>query len=534
MHFCPLGAQEEFGERTDQEDCQPPRFKSSSDAELPSTTLHGLLGCAVGHEVVEELSIPLGEANTLHVLRRLLQQFQEHDRRRQGAVEAEVAMELLLAHGVPRKIARLCLESSGSHFHYVTLMNDLLASKERYGYQYVLELFQSLDTDSSGSLSLQELRGLIGGGVFQLQHAEDVEQLLAWMDTNQDGTVSFTEFLNVALEYGQINTRAEGENTSPSFWAGLGLQGWGVSSTESAAPVQSMAAQRNRGSSMAGIAQTARGSMADPEGQISTQAPDASPKVWRLRVGIFSASSTGTPEMPTFESAYCICSLCGEDAGSNAIELFRTGSVRFHKQATWNIEEELLDYQPPDGLEFAIVCQGQSEERLFGKARLGHRQFFPLGCNTRLTLSRSGGGIQGTLWLKILVMEDDGSLVSEAPLQDPAPAMPKQPGGYSGLGYGAGPGRGSKHVVDEANTGPSVTWGRSWVEDRPPVLAAIRNRRLPPAPPPVQWVPQHPHVVDGGFWAPVYSPSHVHAATPTLRQTAHHAMGGAVLSPSRA
>ncbi|CAE7750324.1 unnamed protein product [Symbiodinium sp. CCMP2592] len=87
--------------------------------------------------------------------------------------------------------------------------------------------------------------------------------------------------------------------------------------------------------------------------------------------------------------------------------------VRFDGQASWNIEEELLDYQPPDGLEFAIVCQGQSE-RLLGKARLGHRQFFPLGCNTRLTLSRSGGGIQGTLWVKILVMEDDGQLVSEA------------------------------------------------------------------------------------------------------------------------
>ncbi|CAE7194679.1 unnamed protein product [Symbiodinium sp. CCMP2456] len=156
-----------------------------------------------------------------------------------------------------------------------------------------------------------------------------------------------------------------------------------------------------------------KGSVADPGSQVSTQPPvDSPPKTWRLRVGIFSASSPGRPETG-FEGAYCTCSLCGEDSGSTAVELFRTGTVRFDGQASWNIEEELLDYQPPDGLEFAIVCQGQSE-RLLGKARLGHRQFFPLGCNTRLTLSRSGGGIQGTLWVKILVMEDDGQLVSEA------------------------------------------------------------------------------------------------------------------------
>eukprot|EP00439_Symbiodinium_sp_Y106_P070190 s891_g12.t1 len=105
-------------------------------------------------------------------------------------------MELLLAHGVPGKIARLCTESSGPQFPYASLMNDLLASKERYGYQH--ELFQSLDVDSSGSLTLEELRGLIGGGVFQLRQAEDVEQLLSWMDTNQDGTVSFGEFLNAS------------------------------------------------------------------------------------------------------------------------------------------------------------------------------------------------------------------------------------------------------------------------------------------------------------------------------------------------
>ncbi|CAE7567901.1 xpr1 [Symbiodinium natans] len=493
-------------------------FKSSTDAELPSTSLHGLLGCAMGHEVTEELSIRLSEANTLHALRQLQQQFQERDRRRQGTVDAEVALELFVAHGVPAKIARRCIESSGPHFPYVALMNDLLASKERYGYQYVLELFQALDVDSSGSLSLEELRGLMGGGVFKLRHADDVEQLLSWMDTNQDGTVSFGEFLNVALEYGQINTRAEGENTSPSFWAGLGLQGWGQSSSGSTLPARSMPTQKPSKGSSAIMSQMAPGSL--PGSQISTQVPDGPPKVWRLRVGIFSASSPGRPEVPGFEAAYCMCSLCGEDSASKAVELFRTGTVRFDGQASWNIEEELLDYQPPDGLEFAIVCQGQSE-RLLGKARLSHRQFFPLGCNTRLTLSRSGGGIQGTLWVKILVMEDDGQLVSEAPLQDPSPVQ-KLPGrGYNGY-----------KPAEDANAGMSVTWGRSWVEERQPVLAGFRSRQLPPAPPPVQFV-QHPHVVDAGAWAPAHSPSQMLVAAPGMQLYTPYPAMGAMMVPAR-
>eukprot|EP00439_Symbiodinium_sp_Y106_P079633 s651_g18.t1 len=41
-----------------------------------------------------------------------------------------------------------------------------------------------------------------------------------------------------------------------------------------------------------------KGSLADPGSQVSTQAPvDSPPKTWRLRVGIFSASSPGRPEM---------------------------------------------------------------------------------------------------------------------------------------------------------------------------------------------------------------------------------------------
>lgn len=32
--------------------------------------------------------------------------------------------------------------------------------------------------------------------------------------------------------------------------------------------------------------------------------------------------------------------------------------VGYSGQASWNIEEDLLDYQPPDGLELSVVCQG--------------------------------------------------------------------------------------------------------------------------------------------------------------------------------
>lgn len=202
------------------------------------------------------------------------------------------------------------------------------------------------------------------------------------------------------------------------------------------------------------------------------------PRVWKLRVGILSAEGAPFIDPMQFHSAYVICSLCGEDPQSDAVELFRTHNVSYTGQASWNIEEDLLDYQPPDGLELSIVCQGSGKpDWLLGSARLQHRQFFPLGCNTRLTLVRGGEGIQGTLWVKILVMEDNGTPVSEGPLQDPSSAqwvggkVPNAPN--AGIVKTNGDG-------NKLNPGIQVTWGKHWVENRPPVVTAIRSQIVPP------------------------------------------------------
>ncbi|CAL1161749.1 unnamed protein product, partial [Cladocopium goreaui] len=339
------------------------------------------------------------------------------------------------------------------------------------------------------SLSVDELRGLIGGGVFQLSGPDDIEQLLSWMDINQDGNVSFEEFLNVALEYGQISSRAESDEASTSFWAGLGLRGWGSGAT-AASIGASRSFQKPRGPQgpqgpegpgpltsqlSQGPRMEANGGQSFPK-QPNPSAQD--PRVWKLRVGILSAEGAPFIDPMQFHSAYVICSLCGEDPQSDAVELFRTHNVSYTGQASWNIEEDLLDYQPPDGLELSIVCQGSGKpDWLLGSARLQHRQFFPLGCNTRLTLVRGGEGIQGTLWVKILVMEDNGTPVSEGPLQDPSSAqwvggkVPNAPN--AGIVKTNGDG-------NKLNPGIQVTWGKHWVENRPPVVTAIRSQIVPP------------------------------------------------------
>ncbi|CAK9023464.1 unnamed protein product [Durusdinium trenchii] len=457
-------------------------FHGSSDVDLPASSLQGLIGCADKHQVIEELTIRLGEANTLHAMRQLLEQFQKLDRHKQGTVEDGVAYELLVRHAVPTKVAQRCVQSCGRDFPYVALMNDILASKERYGYQYILELFQKLDVDHSGSLSVGELRGLIGSGVFQLAGPEDVDRLLSWMDVNKDGTVSFDEFLNVALEFGQISSRAESDEASTSFWAGLGLRGWA-----SAEPATSIGAGRSfqpREPNIGGMPSQQQG--VDSLGQ-RAQPVQQEVQVWRLRVGILNAEGAPFIDPMQFHSAYVICSLCGEDPQSDAVELFRTHAVGYSGQASWNIEEDLLDYQPPDGLELSVVCQGAgNSEWLLGSARLQHRQFFPLGCNTRLTLVRAAEGIQGTLWVKVLVMEDNGTPVSEAPLQEPSPPKKQQQ-------WAVHPGyheAGSFANATGANRGIQVTWGKRWVENRQPHLAAVRQMAaLQPQPLPA--VPQH-------------------------------------------
>ena len=62
-------------------------------------------------------------------------------------------------------------------------------------------LFDEFDTDKSGSISNSDLRKLINDAGFGDDVSDDeIEQLIARVDTSGDGKVSFDEFLAVFME----------------------------------------------------------------------------------------------------------------------------------------------------------------------------------------------------------------------------------------------------------------------------------------------------------------------------------------------
>lgn len=485
-----------------QQAVEHPWFQSSSNAELPASTLRSLLGVGTAHSSGEEIIEALAAANNLNQLRQLLRALQQSDPQGQGAVDGQYALSLLVQAGVPSDLTRNCIDRGGGYFVYGSVLNDLIASKERYGYQYVLELFDRLDTDRSGTLNRDELRQLVESQAFDLGPG-DADQLMAWMDADHDGCVSFEEFLDVALEYGRINNRTDVAASGGGGLAGFFSNfGWGASTAGAAQPSQLGPRKQSlvQDGYIADVSQTQGpdsyatvGPDSYPTGPApppvysledveirqpgaTTRPGSAPPQVWTLRVAILGAQGT---MVPGTTGVCCVCSLLGN---ANA-ELFRTEGVSLQGgQASWNIEEDLVDYQPPDGIEFHVYCQppgGDGSASLLGSASLRSDQFFPLGCSSRLTLVSPGKGICGMLTVKVLVMDGSGAAMSEGPLMEDSVARYPYPGSmqkrnttYPYLSDGVPAG-------SRDDKGLHVTWGRSWTETRAPVLAGVRSQVTP-------------------------------------------------------
>uniref|UniRef100_A0A7S4V7Z9 non-specific serine/threonine protein kinase n=1 Tax=Alexandrium monilatum TaxID=311494 RepID=A0A7S4V7Z9_9DINO len=103
---------------------------------------------------------------------------------------------------VKREQARISLQSIG-HVSYFrrAAMFAVATGLSMKDMQHLFEVFQSLDDDDSGSLTLEQFaRGLELTGIQQ-----DPETLLAILDMDQNGSISYTEFLA-----GVIGTNSEG------------------------------------------------------------------------------------------------------------------------------------------------------------------------------------------------------------------------------------------------------------------------------------------------------------------------------------
>lgn len=157
-----------------------PWFSSNADRPLPPSSLRGLVGVAGGIDVHEEVTAQLTNANDLNALQTMLEKFQRADTSGQGVVDPRVATQVLTQHGVEPSLAAKAADT-GRGFVYSELATDAITAKHQFSFHFIKDLFDRLDTDKSGKLSVQELRQLLGSRAFSATD-EDVQQLVAYMD----------------------------------------------------------------------------------------------------------------------------------------------------------------------------------------------------------------------------------------------------------------------------------------------------------------------------------------------------------------
>mmetsp|Transcript_7223 Transcript_7223/g.20031 ORF Transcript_7223/g.20031 Transcript_7223/m.20031 type:complete len:625 (-) Transcript_7223:116-1990(-) len=185
-------------------------FASDADAELPGTTLCGLLGTSISHCARERVIEQLSEENNLQELRQLHIRFQEVDAAGEGVVPAQHAAALLHEHGASERAATAFTDAhtrADGAVGYRDVMQESLHLKERYSEHFLRDLFDELDVDGSGQLSASELQALLDTDAFECP-SSDIEDLMAEMDTDSDGMVSFAEFRRALLQDGRIGRRS--------------------------------------------------------------------------------------------------------------------------------------------------------------------------------------------------------------------------------------------------------------------------------------------------------------------------------------
>lgn len=186
-------------------------FQSKGDAKLPQATIRDLVSAAEGHTAKEQVMEQLQIMNNLDELRSLKESYSELTTpRSKGAVVAQ-SLRLLQEYGVQTDVAKTLVNActgGDGRCQLATIIDETLEAKASYGHQIIHDLFDELDTDLSGELSAAELRVLLDSVAFECPYS-DIDELMAKIDADQDGMVSFREFKTALLEDGRIARRSD-------------------------------------------------------------------------------------------------------------------------------------------------------------------------------------------------------------------------------------------------------------------------------------------------------------------------------------
>lgn len=202
-------------------------FQSDSDADLPATTLKGLLGGGAVQLSMDQIIDNLCKEHNLEELRKIRAEIDITDSGEEqvnsscsdGPMSKKVSKRLKGLKGLLTKQSYLLKmlnlteeKDMKGNMRMRHILDEAIWAKQHYSSQYIRDLFAELDTNTSGVLSAEELSVLLDSDDFEC-HFDDIEELLEEMGADKDGMVTFENFSRCVLEDGRISHRSSVEGS---------------------------------------------------------------------------------------------------------------------------------------------------------------------------------------------------------------------------------------------------------------------------------------------------------------------------------
>jgi len=186
-------------------------FQNLSNAEeaqpLDEEMVNNLVRAATRTDAQNLIALKIADGQNLGQMKEMNELFRQLDGDDDGTVESGEAMQVMTKCGLDAATAQQLVDSiigSDGKIRYSEFMGRMISSKQALNSNTLSAVFRDIDTDGSGTLNRSELEQLMGAkNMESLMEGRSADDLLAEMDANGDGVISFQEFCSAMLGSGK-------------------------------------------------------------------------------------------------------------------------------------------------------------------------------------------------------------------------------------------------------------------------------------------------------------------------------------------